>query len=168
MKSPQRNVTHPLRHSVLWPSAGPRTGSLIMKTGASLIALCAVVLLSIPSSAFARGHGQVVTGTGFAGGHGQVVTGSGFALQSRPFFGQRPIFVQQRPFFAQRVVVAQRSFFVERPFFAQRPFFVHSVVVERPFVARPFVGQPIILARPIIVPRREIFIVGGSSFGVVR
>jgi hypothetical protein len=57
---------------------------------------------------------------------------------------------------------------VERPFFAQRPFFVHSVVVERPFVARPFVGQPIILARPIIVPRREIFIVGGSSFGVVR
>ena len=127
-----------------------------MKTVASLIALCALVLLSIPSGAFARGHGQ-------------VVTGSGFAFQSRPFFAQRSFFVE-RPFFAQRSFFVQRPFFVQqRPFFVQRPFFAQRVVVvERPFVARPFAGQPIIFARPIIVPRREVFIVGGSGFVVVR
>ena len=101
-----------------------------MKIVASLIALCAAVLLSFPSSAF-------------AGGHVQVVAGSGFAFQSR-------------------------SIFVPRPFFVQRPFFAQRVVVERPFVALPFAGQPIIFARPIIVPRREVFIVGGSGFVVVR
>ncbi len=107
-----------------------------MKIVASLIALCAAVLLSFPSSAF-------------AGGHVQVVAGSGFAFQSRSIF-------------------VQRSFLVPRPFFVQRPFFAQRVVVERPFVALPFAGQPIIFARPIIVPRREVFIVGGSGFVVVR
>ena len=113
-----------------------------MKIVASLIALCAAVLLSFPSSAF-------------AGGHVQVVAGSGFAFQSRSIFVQRPFLVQ-------------RSFLVPRPFFVQRPFFAQRVVVERPFVALPFAGQPIIFARPIIVPRREVFIVGGSGFVVVR
>ena len=122
-----------------------------MKTLVSLIALYAVTLLAIPSSAFAGGHRQIVTGSGFAGGHRQIVTGSSFAG------GHRQI-VTGNGFAFQ-----SRAFFVERPFFARR-----IIVVERPFVARPFVAQPVIFARPIIVPRREVFIAGGSGFGVFR
>ncbi len=115
MKSSQRNVNHPLRHSVLQCSAGSRTGSLIMKTVSSVIALCALVLLSIPSSAS-------------AGGHRQVVTGSGFAFQSRPVFVQRS-FVAQRSFLADEELVEFHSRallrHVERPpEWRLRPIFV--------------------------------------------